>query len=117
MGLSSTALRQGLGTPAGCEVARLSPKLLPCQCSRHCPIQPGCATVPPHMGEVLDLAERFWRGEIPRLDLWRPTGAREELASGTFFFHTWANVTLIRTEAGLAPRRHRQFRGAREDLC
>jgi len=53
------------------------------------------------MGEVLDLAERFWRGEIPRLDLWRPTGAREELAPGTFFFHTWANVTLIRTEAGL----------------
>jgi len=53
------------------------------------------------MGEVLDLAERFWRGEIPRRDLWRPTGKHEELAPGLVFFHTWANVTALRTEAGL----------------
>jgi alkyl sulfatase BDS1-like metallo-beta-lactamase superfamily hydrolase len=53
------------------------------------------------MGEVLDLAERFWRGEIPRRDLWRPTGRHEELAPGLVFFHTWANVTALRTEAGL----------------
>src|SRR6266571_1951466 len=54
-----------------------------------------------HMGEVLDLAERFWRGEIPRRDLWRPTGKHEELVPGLVFFHTWANVTALRTEAGL----------------
>jgi alkyl sulfatase BDS1-like metallo-beta-lactamase superfamily hydrolase len=53
------------------------------------------------MGEVLDLAERFWRGEIPRRDLWRPTGKHEELAPGLVFFHTWANITALRTEAGL----------------
>ncbi|HYR37660.1 MAG TPA: alkyl sulfatase dimerization domain-containing protein [Methylomirabilota bacterium] len=53
------------------------------------------------MGEVLDLAERFWRGEIPRRDLWRPSGKHEELAPGLVFFHTWANVTALRTEAGL----------------
>jgi len=53
------------------------------------------------MGEVLDLAERFWRGEIPHRDLWRPTGKHEELAPGLVFFHTWANVTALRTEAGL----------------
>jgi alkyl sulfatase BDS1-like metallo-beta-lactamase superfamily hydrolase len=53
------------------------------------------------MGDVLDLAERFWRGEIPHRDLWRPTGKHEELAPGLVFFHTWANVTALRTEAGL----------------
>jgi len=53
------------------------------------------------MGAVLDLAERFWRGEIPRRDLWRPSGKHEELAPGLVFFHTWANVTALRTEAGL----------------
>jgi hypothetical protein len=34
------------------------------------------------MGDVLDLAERFWRGEIPRRDLWRPSGTHEELVPG-----------------------------------
>src|SRR5215472_2047189 len=53
------------------------------------------------MGEVLDLADRFWQGAIPRRDLWRPTGKYEELAPGLIFFHTWANVTVLRTEAGL----------------
>ena len=53
------------------------------------------------MGAILDLAERFWRGEIPPRDMWRPTGQSEELAPGVVFFHTWANVTAIRTEAGL----------------
>ncbi len=53
------------------------------------------------MGDVLDLAERFWRGEVPRRDLWRPTGKREELVPGLVFFHIWANVTALRTEAGL----------------
>jgi alkyl sulfatase BDS1-like metallo-beta-lactamase superfamily hydrolase len=53
------------------------------------------------MGDVLDLAERFWRGEVPRRDLWRPTGKHEELVPGLVFFHIWANVTALRTEAGL----------------
>ena len=33
--------------------------------------------------------------------MWRPTGKSEELATGVHFFHAWANVTAIRTEAGL----------------
>jgi len=53
------------------------------------------------MGDIRDLAERFWRGEIPPRDVWRPTGKSEEMAPGVFFFHAWANVTAIRTEAGL----------------
>jgi alkyl sulfatase BDS1-like metallo-beta-lactamase superfamily hydrolase len=53
------------------------------------------------MGEILELAERFWQGEIPPRDLWRPTGKREEVAPGVVFIHSWANVTVIRTGAGL----------------
>jgi hypothetical protein len=53
------------------------------------------------MGGILDLAESFWQGQIPPRDMWRPTGKSEELAPGVVFFHTWANVTAIRTEAGL----------------
>jgi len=53
------------------------------------------------MGVILDLAESFWQGQIPPRDMWRPTGKSEELAPGVVFFHTWANVTAIRTEAGL----------------
>jgi glyoxylase-like metal-dependent hydrolase (beta-lactamase superfamily II) len=53
------------------------------------------------MGDILDLAERFWQGQIPPRDLWRPTHKSEELAPGVVFFHTWANVTAIRTDAGL----------------
>jgi hypothetical protein len=45
------------------------------------------------MGEILELAERFWQGEIPSRDLWRPTGKREEVAPGMVFIHSWANVT------------------------
>src|SRR2546430_255714 len=56
---------------------------------------------PPDMGVILDLAESFWQGQIPPRDMWRPTGKSEELAPGVVFFHTWANVTAIRTEAGL----------------
>jgi len=32
------------------------------------------------MGDVLDLAERAWRGEISPRELWRPTGRRQEIA-------------------------------------
>jgi len=53
------------------------------------------------MGDILDMAERFWQGQIPPRDLWRPTHKSEELAPGVVFFHVWANVTAIRTDAGL----------------
>lgn len=53
------------------------------------------------MGEILDLAERFWQGAVPPRDLWRPTGKREEVAPGVVFIHSWANVTVLRTDAGL----------------
>src|SRR5262245_32725155 len=52
------------------------------------------------MGAVLDLAERFWQGQVPARDLLRPTRLTEEIAPGIFFLHIWANVTVIRTEAG-----------------
>lgn len=53
------------------------------------------------MGDILDLSERYWHGEILPCDMWRPTGKSEELAAGVFFFHAWANVTAIRTGPGL----------------
>lgn len=53
------------------------------------------------MGGILDLSERFWQGEVAPRDLWRPTGQREELASGVFFVHAFANFTVLRTDAGL----------------
>src|SRR5262245_8239762 len=53
------------------------------------------------MGDILDLAERGWRGEISPREMWRPTGKSEELAPGVFFIHAWANVTLVRAEASL----------------
>jgi alkyl sulfatase BDS1-like metallo-beta-lactamase superfamily hydrolase len=54
------------------------------------------------MGEILDLAERYWQGTHPSRDLWRPSGRSEEIAPGVVFLHTWANVTVLRTAAGLA---------------
>jgi alkyl sulfatase BDS1-like metallo-beta-lactamase superfamily hydrolase len=53
------------------------------------------------MGEILDLAERFWRGQVAPRDLLRPTGAREEIAPGVVFLHAWANLTIVRTGGGL----------------
>ena len=53
------------------------------------------------MGAVLELAERFWRGEVRGPDLVRPTGAVEEIAPGVLFVHAFANVTALRTDAGL----------------
>jgi alkyl sulfatase BDS1-like metallo-beta-lactamase superfamily hydrolase len=53
------------------------------------------------VGEILELAERFWQGAVPRRALWRPTWKREEVAPGVVFIHSWANVTVIRTDAGL----------------
>src|SRR5262250_357522 len=53
------------------------------------------------MGDIVDLAERSWRGDIAPRELWRPTGKQEEIVPGVLFLHTWANVTVIRTTAGL----------------
>ena len=53
------------------------------------------------MGAVLELAERFWRGEMRGPDLVRATGAVEEIAPGVLFVHAFANVTALRTDAGL----------------
>ena len=53
------------------------------------------------MGAVLALAERFWRGEVRGPDLVRATGAVEEIAPGVLFVHAFANVTALRTDAGL----------------
>ena len=39
------------------------------------------------MGDILDLSERYWRGEIPPREMWRPTGKSEEVATGVHFFH------------------------------
>jgi len=44
------------------------------------------------MGDVLTLAERFWRGEIKGAELIRATGASEEIAPGVLFTHAFANV-------------------------
>lgn len=53
------------------------------------------------MGAILELAERFWTGAVPARELWKPTGAREEIAPGVVFLHAFANVTVLRTGAGL----------------
>jgi glyoxylase-like metal-dependent hydrolase (beta-lactamase superfamily II) len=53
------------------------------------------------MADVLDLAERFWSGAVTGRDLLRPTGQAEEIADGMYFLHAFANVTALRTEAGL----------------
>ena len=53
------------------------------------------------MGDVLALAERFWRGEVRGADLVRATGVTEEIAPGVLFAHAFANVTALRTAAGL----------------
>jgi alkyl sulfatase BDS1-like metallo-beta-lactamase superfamily hydrolase len=53
------------------------------------------------VGAVLELAERFWCGQMRGPDLVRATGAVEEIAPGVLFVHAFANVTALRTEAGL----------------
>ena len=53
------------------------------------------------MGVVLDLAERFWNGEVDPRELWKPTGQTEEIAPGLVFLHAFANVSILRTAAGL----------------
>ena len=53
------------------------------------------------MGEILELAEGFWCGTVPATEFWRATGKTEEVAPGVVFVHAFANVTVIRTAAGL----------------
>ena len=53
------------------------------------------------MGAVLDLSERFWRGEVRGPELVRASGAVEEIASDVLFVHAFANVTALRTAGGL----------------
>jgi alkyl sulfatase BDS1-like metallo-beta-lactamase superfamily hydrolase len=53
------------------------------------------------MGAIRELAEKFWNGETAPRDLWKPTGAAEEIAPGLVFLHTFANVSILRTNAGV----------------
>jgi alkyl sulfatase BDS1-like metallo-beta-lactamase superfamily hydrolase len=53
------------------------------------------------MGEILELAEGFWSGRVPPTEFWKPTGKTEEIAPDVVFLHAFANVTVIRTGAGL----------------
>ena len=53
------------------------------------------------MGRIRELAERSWAAEIEPYELWKPTGATEEIAPGVFFLHAFANVTVIRAGDGL----------------
>lgn len=52
-------------------------------------------------GPITDFAEARWAGAVPADAIWKPTGRAEELAPGVVFLHTFANVTLVRTSAGL----------------
>jgi glyoxylase-like metal-dependent hydrolase (beta-lactamase superfamily II) len=52
-------------------------------------------------GPIRDLAERFWSGTVPPGQLWKATGQTEELSPGIVFLHTFANMTVVRTGAGL----------------
>ena len=54
------------------------------------------------MGAILDVAERLWNGEGKgSVGLMRPTFETEELAEGLFFMLGFANVSALRTGAGL----------------
>src|SRR5512134_2177718 len=55
----------------------------------------------PVSGPIRDLAERCWSGAVPASEFWKPTGQSEELSPGVVFLHTFANMTVVRTRAGL----------------
>jgi alkyl sulfatase BDS1-like metallo-beta-lactamase superfamily hydrolase len=52
-------------------------------------------------GAIRELAEAAWAGQVPAGQLWKPTGRAEEIAPGVVFLHTFANMTVVRTRAGL----------------
>jgi alkyl sulfatase BDS1-like metallo-beta-lactamase superfamily hydrolase len=55
------------------------------------------------MGAVLELAEKYWKGEITTDERHPFAGLEEgeEVAEKTLFFHSFANVTAFETNAGL----------------
>ena len=53
------------------------------------------------MGHILDRADACWSGRVEPREFWKPTGEREEIATDVFFVHAFANVTVVRTGAGL----------------
>jgi alkyl sulfatase BDS1-like metallo-beta-lactamase superfamily hydrolase len=53
------------------------------------------------MGAIRERAERCWTGGVEPSEFWKATGATEEIAPGVFFVHAFANVTVVRTGAGL----------------
>jgi glyoxylase-like metal-dependent hydrolase (beta-lactamase superfamily II) len=50
---------------------------------------------------IRELAEWCWTGAVPADQFWKPTGRAEEIAPGVVFLHTFANMTVVRTGAGL----------------
>ena len=50
---------------------------------------------------IRELAEGCWTGAVPADQFWKPTGRAEEIAPGVVFLHTFANMTVVRTGAGL----------------
>lgn len=53
------------------------------------------------MGQVRDLAERFWQGDDPSAHPFAPQMAVEEVAPRVAFVSSFANVTAIDTDDGL----------------
>ncbi|HVP28802.1 MAG TPA: alkyl sulfatase dimerization domain-containing protein [Myxococcota bacterium] len=53
------------------------------------------------MGELLELADRYWQGTAADGHPWKVTGKYEEIADGLFFVHVFANVSVLRTDEGL----------------
>lgn len=45
----------------------------------------------PRVGAIRELSERFWSGAVPARELWKPTGASEEIVPGVVFLHAFAN--------------------------
>jgi len=50
---------------------------------------------------IRELADGCWSGTVPANQFWKPTGRAEEVAPGVVFLHTFANMTVVRTRAGL----------------
>jgi alkyl sulfatase BDS1-like metallo-beta-lactamase superfamily hydrolase len=50
---------------------------------------------------IRELAERYWQGEVTPREFLRPGGGLEEIAPGLLFLHAWANISALRTDAGL----------------
>lgn len=53
------------------------------------------------MGDLLDRAERAWRGDTRHGHPWQTTGTFEEIGDGIFFVNVFANISVLRTAEGL----------------